>query len=192
MVTIKIILGSTRPNRFGIQPANYLLEMAKDYAGKATIELVDLQEINLPLSDYPTPPAMIEEPASAHGKAWAKIVGDADGFVFVTSEYNHSFPASLKNAIDYLAKQWSQKPAAFVSYGAAAGGARAVDQLRAVVGHLNMYDITEHMILPNYFANLDENGQFKFDDKHEAQAKDMLDKLIFWAEVMKEARTKLS
>lgn len=192
MVTIKIILGSTRPNRFGIQPATFLAGMREAYADKAKIELVDLQEVNLPLSDYPTPPSMIAEPETEHGKAWAKIIGEADGFVFVTPEYNHSFPASLKNAIDYLAHEWKHKPLAFVSYGAHAGGARAVEHLRAVAGQLNMYDISEHMILPSYYTNMDENGQFKFDDQHEAQAKAMLDKLVFWAETMKDARTKLS
>lgn len=186
MPTIKIILGSNRPSRFGEQPAQWLLEQGKSIEG-ATFELVDLAELNLPFLDEPSP-ALFGSYQNEHSKAWSKIVADADGFVFVAAEYNHGYTPVLKNAIDYLYHEWSHKPVAFLSYGSAAGGARAVDQLRAVVGHLSMYDITEHVIMPDYFAHQDENGAYKFTERHERSAQNMLTRLAFWAETMKSAR----
>jgi len=122
---------------------------------------------------------------------WSKIIAGADGFVFVTHEYNYSYSPVLKNAIDFLASEWAHKPVAFLSYGATAGGARSVEHLRGVVAWLKMYDLAEQMLLPNYFANLDENGNFKFNERHEKNAHAMLEALIFWAEIFKEARAKL-
>lgn len=192
MLHIKVILGSTRPNRFGIQPAEWITKLGQAYADKATFELVDLKEINLPLLDVHTPPSMMPPTQSDHQAAWAKIIDEADGFIFVTPEYNHSYPAALKNAIDYLAQEWANKPVAFVAYGAEAGGARAVQHLRSITGWLKMYDISEGISLVSYFMNLDDQGQFKFNEKHEEKAKAMLDSLLFWTEEMKASRAKLA
>jgi len=192
MVSIKIIVGSNRPGRFGIQPANWLHEVAKQYADKANIEIVDLAEINLPFLDETTPPSMSQDYEKEYTKAWAKIISDSDGFVFVTPEYNHSYSAVLKNAIDYLNPEWLHKPVSFLSYGGTAGGARSVEHLRGVVSQLGMYDLTEHMLLPEYYMNLDDQGQYKFSERHEKNAKLMLEALIFWAEKMKDARADLA
>src|SRR6266550_2572701 len=190
MITIKIILGSTRPNRFGVQPANWLLQVAQNVEG-ATFEPVDLAELNLPFLDEPQVPA-IGNYQQEHTKKWAKIVGPADGFVIVTPEYNHSYPASLKNAIDYLYAEWLHKPVAFVGYGSVAGGARAIEHLRGVVAYLDMFDISTHMLLPNYHSGLDEKGNFIFTEQHERAAKAMLERLVFWAERMKPGREELA
>lgn len=190
MPTIKIILGSNRPSRFGEQPGKWLLELSKSVEG-ATFELVDLAEVDLPFLDERNS-ALYGPYENDHTKAWSKVIGEADGFVFVTPEYNHGYSAVLKNAIDYLYHEWSHKPVAFLSYGAAAGGARAVEQLRAVAGHLSMYDITEHVIMPEYYTNLDESGKYKFAERHENAARTMLNSLVFWADKMAPARAELA
>ena len=190
MPDLKIILGSNRPGRFAEQPGTWLLEQGKKIEG-ATFELIDLAEVNLPFLDEPVP-ALSGTYQHEHSKSWSRSVAEADGFVFVTPEYNHGYTPVLKNAIDYLYHEWKHKPVAFLSYGAAAGGARAVDQLRAVVGHLSMYDITEHVILPDYYAHKDDSGQYQFSERHEGAARAMLDALAFWAEKMAPARKELA
>ncbi len=190
MPKIKIILGSSRPMRFAEQPAMWLLEQTQEIEGMDA-ELVDLAEINLPFLDE-SAPALHGTYENEHTKEWSKIIAEADGFVFVVAEYNHGYTPVLKNAIDYLYHEWSHKPVAFLSYGAAAGGARAVDQLRAVVGHLSMYDITEHVIMPEYYLHQDDQGAYQFTDRHVHAASTMLTRLSFWAEKMKPAREQLA
>jgi NAD(P)H-dependent FMN reductase len=191
MVTIKIIIGSTRPSRFGTQPAEWLMGLSKQYGDRATFEMVDLAEINLPMLDESLP-ASYDQYANEHTKAWAKIVDDADGFIMVSSEYNHSYAPSLKNALDFLYKEWTNKPVSFVSYGADAGGTRGVEHLRGVVGWLKMYDLSENLILPHYYTNVDEKGNFKFAEEHEKKAHSIIEQQIFWAEQMKTARQTLA
>lgn len=190
MLHIKIILGSSRPTRFAQQPGAWLYEQSKTIPN-AEFELIDLAQINLPFLDEPEP-ALHGVYQNDHTKAWSKTVAEADGFVFVAPEYNHGYTPVLKNAIDYLYHEWKHKPLAFLSYGSAAGGARAVEQLRAVAGHLSMYDITEHVIMPEYYLHRDENGIYQFTERHEDAARVMLDQLVFWADTMKPAREKLA
>lgn len=192
MVSIKVILASTRPNRFGVQPAEWIMKLSEQYGDQASFELVDLKEIDLPFLDVPAPPSVVPSNQNAHQKAWAEIIGEADGFVFVTAEYNHGIPAALKNAIDFVAHEWAHKPVAFVSYGADAGGIRAIEQLRQVVSWLKMYDLSKFVSFPTYYLNLDEEGKYKFSDDEVERAHSMLKDLVFWTEQFKEARAKLA
>ena len=187
MVYIKFIIGSTRPNRFGPKPATWLMELAKDYKDQASFELVDLKEVDLPFLDEPQPPAMGNY-QNEHTKNWASLVDQADGFLFITPEYNHSVAPALKNAIDFVGSEWRAKPAAFVGYGAEAGGTRAIEHLRNVVAWLGMYDLSEHVIIPNYWEQLDAQGNFTPTERQTASAKRMLKELIFWAEQMQRSR----
>lgn len=186
---IKIITGSTRPGRFNIQPATWIYEVAKKRED-IDVELVDLHVINLPFLDESTPPLM-KKYTKEHTKQWSNIVADGDGFIWVTPEYNHSYSPVLKNAIDFVFHEWSYKPVSFVSYGAEAGGSRAVEHLRAIAGQLKMYDLQEQVLLPNYWKDLDENGVFQLQDGHEHAAQAMLETLVFWAKHMKNARKEL-
>lgn len=192
MVHIKIILGSVRPNRFGVQPAQWIHDLSKAYADKAAFELIDLKEVDLPFMDEPLPPSTVQEYSGKHTEAWANLIGPADGYVFITSEYNHSVPASLKNAIDFLYKEWNYKPAALVAYGADAGGARAIEHLRNILSWVKVFHIAEHIIMPEYYFNLDEDGNYKFTDQQTKKATAMLEQLVFWAEEMKQSRAKLA
>ncbi len=192
MTKIAIILGSTRPGRFGIQPAEWITNYAKEKFGdKAEFELVDVQSFNLPLLDEPMPP-MMGQYTQEHTKNWAAKINEFDGYVMVTAEYNHSVPAAMKNAIDFLYAEWGYKPVSFVSYGAAGGGIRAVQHLRTVTSQLRMYNIQEGLHLFNYFTNLDDKGQYKFDEANEQAATALLDQTIFWAEHMKPGREALA
>ncbi len=190
MVKIGIIVGSTRPGRFGIQPANWLKTLTETRQD-ATFELIDLAAVNLPLLDEAIPASMATEYANDHTKKWSAIVNDMDGFVFVTPEYNHSTSGVLKNAIDYVYKEWNYKPLSFISYGSAAGGSRAVEHLRTIAAELKMFDIREQVMLHGYWAQLNEEGKYQFNEEQRQAATTMLDQLVFWATEMAPARAKL-
>jgi NAD(P)H-dependent FMN reductase len=187
---IKIVTGSSRPGRFSNQPANWLLDIAKSRTD-LNVELIDVAELNLPFLDE-SAPAMMHQYSKEHTKNLAKTSGEADGFVFITPEYNHSYSPVLKNMIDYLNLEWNYKPVAFVSYGSAAGGSRAVEHLRGVAGELKMYDIRDQILFNSYYENLDEQGNYKFTESQTKQANDLLDSLTFWSIAMSEARQKMS
>lgn len=189
MPHIIVIVGSTRPNRFGIHMGNWFMELAKEHSG-ATFTLVDLADINLPFLDEPALPALGNY-VHAHTKAWARTIGSADGFIFVTAEYNFGIPASLKNAIDFLGAEWRYKPVAFISYGAGGGGVRAVEQLRSVVANLSMFDLRDQVIVTHYWAQLTETGAFKASDDQVAAAHKMADNVAFWANYLAPARKQL-
>ncbi len=190
MVTIGIIIGSTRPGRFGPQPGTWLFDLAQQ-RGDASFDLIDLEQVGLPMLDESIPPLM-HQYEHAHTRRWAERVAQLDGFVFVTAEYNHSIPAALKNAIDYLYQEWNYKPASFVSYGSGAGGSRAVEHLRGVMGEMRVYDLREQVLLPHYYNRLNDAGQYEFSDEERQQATTVLDDTVFWAEQLKPVREKLA
>jgi NAD(P)H-dependent FMN reductase len=186
MTKIKVITGSVRPGRFNIQPATWIADIAKKHAG-IEVELIDLQELNLPFYDEPKP-ALYGNYVHAHTKKWAKQIGEADGFIFVTAEYNHSYTPVLANALNFLNAEWNYKPVSFVSYGSAAGGARGVEHLRGIAGELRMFDLREQLLLPNYYHNLDEQGNYKFTEAEAEHAQTVVTELATWAKKMKVAR----
>ena len=186
MTKIKVITASTRPGRFGDQPTKWVLELAKDYP-QATFELVDLKDIALPFLDEPEP-AMGGTYTKEHTKQWAKMIDEADGFIIVTPEYNHSYPASLKNAIDFLWKEWNYKPVAFVSYGSHAGGARAVEHLRGVAPQVKLFSLHEQVVIGSYWSYLDENGTFTPSNGHTKDLQALLGEITFWSEKLKPIR----
>src|SRR5437899_5262432 len=129
MVRIGIILGSTRPGRHGEAVAKWVYEIAHKRSD-AEFELVDIKDFNLPLLDEPVPPSLGQY-SKEHTKAWAAKIDSFDGYVFVTPEYNHGICGALKNAIDFLFREWNNKAAGFGGYGSA-GGVRAAEDLRLV------------------------------------------------------------
>ena len=189
-VRIGIVLGSTRAGRFADRPAEWLLRIANKREGVA-FELVDLRDYPLPFFDEPKSP--FREPSRNEvALQWARKVAALDAFVFVTGEYNHSIPASLKNALDYLYAEWNRKPAAFVAYGNA-GGARGVEQLRLVLVELQVASVRSavHIGRPE-FMDLLVNGKTFADFPHlERAANVMLDDLIWWGRTLRVGRTRL-
>ncbi|MDZ7726115.1 MAG: NAD(P)H-dependent oxidoreductase [Candidatus Campbellbacteria bacterium] len=190
MINIKIIAGSSRPGRFNIQPANWIFELANNRES-VNAELLDLKEIDLPFLDEEKSP-MSGEYSKEHTLEWSEKIKEADGFVFVTPEYNHSFSPVLKNAIDFLYNEWNYKPASFISYGSLAGGARAVEHLRGVAGEIKMYDLRDQILIPNYWNGLNESGEYQFNENQEQEAEALLDNLVFWADKMKDIRAELN
>ncbi len=122
---------------------------------------------------------MMNQYSKDHTKVWAKKIGEFDGYVFVTPEYNHSPPASLKNAIDYLNVEWNNKAAAFVSYGSE-GGARAVEHLRQVFGELRVATVR--------YTDFVDMTEFKPDPHHEDTVQILFDELISWSNALKTVR----
>jgi NAD(P)H-dependent FMN reductase len=184
MIKTAIILGSTRPNRNGEAVARWVYEIAKKRTD-SQFELVDIKDFNLPLLDEPVPPAMGQY-SQPHTKAWAAKIDSFDAYVFVTPEYNHGTCGALKNALDYLYKEWNNKSAGFVSYGSA-GGARAVEQLRTVMAELQIADVRAQVML-SLFTDFENFSVFKPDQRHENSVNSMLDQVISWGGAMKTLR----
>lgn len=158
-LTIHVIIGSTRQHRFSEKPARYILDELKKKED-VQAELIDLRDWPLPFYDEPISPAINKGNYSTElGKKWADKVGEADGYIMVTPEYNHGYSAVLKNALDWVFPEWNGKPVGFVSYGNA-GGARAIEQLRQVVIELQMVPIRNAIHLPVevYLAVRSENA----------------------------------
>ena len=185
MIRIAIVTGSTRPGRNNEAVARWVYDIAKKRSD-AEFELVDIADYALPLLDEPVPPSMGQY-SHAHTKAWAEKIGSFDGYVFVTPEYNHGTSAALKNAIDYLYREWNNKAAGFVSYGSA-GGARAVEQLRLVMGELMVADVRAQVML-SLFADFENFSKFKPDPRHDAEVNTMLDQVIAWGSALKTVRS---
>jgi NAD(P)H-dependent FMN reductase len=118
---------------------------------------------------------------------WAAKVDQADGYVLVTPEYNHGYPAALKNALDVVFAPWNRKPVSFVSYGSAGGGLRAVEQLRLVSIELEMVPLRHQVAIPRVYAALDETGRPR-DSHHAADARRLLDELAWWSAALRAAR----
>jgi NAD(P)H-dependent FMN reductase len=132
---IQLIIGSTRPGRIGPQVADWLLNQIPKTEG-LSYEVVDILTWELPLFDEPMLP-MMHQYKHDYTKAWSEKISEADGYIFLTSEYNAGYPASLKNAIDYLSQEWTDKPVMIASYGYS-GGASASAQLKQVAERLKM------------------------------------------------------
>ncbi|WP_437779055.1 NADPH-dependent FMN reductase [Sorangium sp. So ce1097] len=186
MLKVAIILGSTRPGRNGEAVAKWVHELATKRGG-AEYELVDIKDFNLPLLDEPVSPSMGQY-SKPHTKAWAAKIDPFDAFVFVTPEYNHGTSGALKNAIDFLYKEWNNKAAAFVSYGSA-GGARAVEQLRLVMAELQIADVRAQVML-SLFDDFENFSVFKPNPRHEKSVGNMLEQLLAWGGAMKTLRAR--
>lgn len=183
---IAIVTGSTRPGRVGLPVARWVLELSRQRRD-AEFELVDIADYGLPLLDEPRMP-FLGGYSRPHTLRWAAKIGSFDGYVFVTPEYNHGISAALKNAIDYLYAEWNHKAAGFVSYGGA-GGARAVEHLRLVMGNLMVADVTPQVLL-SLNTDFEEWSRFKPDPRHAGELHEMLDPLIAWAGALRGVRTK--
>jgi NAD(P)H-dependent FMN reductase len=157
MKKIQVIIGSTRPGRVGEKIALWVMEQSKTQTD-IEFELIDLAAWDLPFLDEPMPP-MMGMYTKDHTKKWAAKVSEADGFIFVTPEYNHGYPAALKNAIDFLHAEWNNKPVAFVGYGVV-GGARAIGQLNQVTTTLKMVNAGNVNII-NSRELYEPDGQLK-------------------------------
>jgi len=187
MLKIAIILGSTRPGRNGEAVGQWVYGIAKKRID-IDFELVDIKDFNLPLLDEPIPPSMGQY-SKEHTKMWSAKIDSFDAYIFVTAEYNHGIPGALKNAIDFLFKEWNNKVAGFVSYGSA-GGVRAVEQLRLVMAELKVATVRTQVQLSLY-TDFENYTKFTPAPFQENAVNTMLEELIAWGSALKELRTKI-
>jgi NAD(P)H-dependent FMN reductase len=188
MIKTAIVIGSTRPGRKADAVAAWVFDIAKK-RGDAEFEVVDIKDFNLPLLDEATPPSMGRY-SQPHTKAWADKIASFDAYIFVTPEYNHGTSAALKNALDFLYREWNNKAAGFVSYGGA-GGRNAVEQLRGVMGELQIADVRAQVAL-SLSADFENYTTFKPGPRQESSVNAMLDQVLAWGGAMKDLRAKLA
>lgn len=184
MINIAIIVGSTRPGRKADSVAKWVHGIASTRSD-ATYEVVDIVDYNLPLLDEPIPPSQGKY-SKDHTKKWSAKIDTFDAFVFVTPEYNHGISAALKNALDFLYREWNNKAASFVSYGSA-GGTRAVEQLRLVMSELQVATVRAQVML-SLRTDFENYTTFKPADVHEKSVHVMLDQLVAWGSALKGLR----
>jgi len=175
---LAVIIGSTREGRVGDRVARWFVERARRRAG-VDVTVLDLADFAFP-AGYPAcaTPAM---------SSFAAAVARADAFVVVTPEYNHSFPASLKQAIDFAYDEWHAKPVGFVSYGCRSEGAHAVDQLRTVFTALHAVTMRD-VVGVDLLASPDDLDLRLCGDAPERAAQVLLDQLCWWGLTLRDGR----
>lgn len=157
---IKVILGSTRTNRAGEKVAHWAMNQLNRVQGDLKFELFDLAEIDLPFMDEPVSPMTSDAYKHDHTKSWSTMINQADGFIFITPEYNHGYPGVLKNAIDFLYKEWKGKPAGIVGYGSS-GARNSIRQLREVLIFIGMKPIEKTLGVSHIWEAFDEKSDIK-------------------------------
>jgi NAD(P)H-dependent FMN reductase len=175
MPQLSIIIASTRPGRIGLPVANWVADAAIAHGGFDVVVL-DLAEIDLPMFDEPKHPRF-QDYEHQHTKDWSAQITASDAFVVVLPEYNHSFNAAIKNAIDYLHNEWKYKPVAIVAYGGVAAGTRAMQALKTVFGALSMTVLATGVPIPFVFQFL-KDGVLEPNEVMVTSIGAMLDELV--------------
>ncbi len=187
-VHISIIIGSTRESRFSEIPAKWVLEhLQKQEDVKA--EVLDLRDYPMPFYEDATSPSYLNgKYKNEVVQKWAKKITEADAFIVVAPEYNHSISAVLKNAFDHIYPEWNNKAIAFVSYGSV-GGARAVEHMRGIAVELQMAPIRNavHIMWPT-LMEAREKGTAALEE-HTEKLKTVFSQLVWWGKALKAART---
>ncbi len=120
MSYVLVVTGSVRPN--SVNEKIVPLVVAELEAQGAEVKIANLKEMNLPFYDAPLPPTSPDFVATNDAAlAWTKLVDEAEGVVFVTPEYNHTMSPVQLNAIDWIGKEWEDKPIGLVGYGWSSG-----------------------------------------------------------------------
>lgn len=179
---LAIIIGSTRRGRFGPTVARWFETRARQHGG-FDVDVVDLADAQLPavLNDYDD-----QDPEPV--RELAPRLAAAEAFVAVTPEYNHSFPGSLKTAIDWYFDEWQAKPVGFVSYGGTSGGLRSVEQLRLVFAEVHAMTIRETVSFNNYPDQFGSDGEPIEPAGANQAAKKLLDQLGWWGHALRNHR----
>lgn len=185
LIDVAIILGSTRPGRNGEAVTGWVHDLAVK-RDDARFEAVDLADFALPHLDEPMP-AITGRYTRPHTRRWAAKIASFDAFVFVTPEYNHSAPGALKNAIDFLYAEWTNKAVGFVGYGSA-GGSRAIEQLRLVLSCVQVAHVSAQVELSLY-TDFEGFTVPRPAGRHEDALTTLLDQVIAWGTALKALRT---
>lgn len=182
-VRLTLVVGSNREGRFGPVVADWLLSRIRE-RDDFVPEVVDVASVHLPTTFSPS------SEAAAELARVTPALSAADAFVVLTPEYNHSFPAGLKNLIDWHYTEWRAKPVALVSYGGLAGGLRAAEHLRQVFAELHAVTVRDTVSFHGAGASFDADGKPRDSAGPAAAADVMLDQLGWWARALREAKGK--
>ena len=184
-----VVVASTRPGRVGLPVGTWFHQRAVEHGG-FDVEWVDLAEVDLPFFDEPHHPRL-RRYQHQHTRDWSARIERADAFVFVTPEYNFGFTAPLKNALDYLNREWAYKPAGIVSYGGVSAGTRAAQMLKQVLTTLKMTPMFEAVSIPFVKQFLDEDGRIRPNETMQQAADAMLDELVRWERSLRALRSEV-
>lgn len=176
---LAVVVASTRDGRLGSTIARWFVDQCASRT-ELDVDLVELAELGLP--------AVLPRTRDDAVIAWAQRVDRADAIVVVTPEYNHGYPAPLKQAIDLVHREWFAKPVAFVSYGGISGGLRAVEQLRLVFAEVHATTIRNTVSFHDAWQRFHASGEPVEPDGCNAAAKLMLDQLVWWGSALRAAR----
>ncbi|MFB9237728.1 NADPH-dependent FMN reductase [Plantactinospora siamensis] len=184
---VLVLTCSTRPKALGPAVARWLLDAVTDRAAELDVDLVPvgLGELNLPFldeEDHPSSGRYRHE----HTRRWSELVGGADGFVAVTPEYNYGMPAALKNALDYLGREWAWKPIGFVSYGNTSAGTRSVQHAKQVVTTLRLVPLGATVAIR--IGDAARDGRLRPDPVRDAAGTALLDELVRLAHALRPMR----
>ncbi|HEX5596949.1 MAG TPA: NAD(P)H-dependent oxidoreductase [Micromonosporaceae bacterium] len=185
LLRLAVIVASTRDGRFGPVVAAWFVDQARRHGG-FEVDVIDLAEVDLParMTEFGAP-----QPGAVD--ALAPRLAAADTFVVVTPEYNHSYPAAIKTAIDWYLDEWCAKPVGFVSYGGVSGGLRAVEHLRQVFAEVHATTVRDTVSFHNYADKFDESGAPVEPQGCSGAAKTMLDRLGWWGHALRESRERV-
>lgn len=183
MDKLKIISATVRPGRKGPIVAAWITEIVKQ-SGLFDVEYIDLGELALPLMDEPNHPAM-QKYTHEHTKRWSAKIEEADAFIFVTGEYDFGYPAPLRNALEYLDKEWGYKAAGIVSYGGVSAGTRAASSLKNDLATFKVVPLYEMVNIPFFTEWIGDNNIFKPSEISEKAANGMLKELVRWTKGLK-------
>jgi NAD(P)H-dependent FMN reductase len=186
---IQVVLGSTRDGRFGEKVATWVMDRVAR-RDDAVFELIDLREYPLPTCDQAPPARTGRDYRNQHSIRLGHTLDRADGFLILTPEYNHGYPAVLKNAMDHTFVEWNRKPVAFVGWGNV-GGARAIEQLRLVAVEFEMAPLRHAVhVLPDVMRASREPGidPLEVFASHNDRLTLVLDDLVWWTEALATAR----
>jgi NAD(P)H-dependent FMN reductase len=180
-----IIVGSVRPGRLGLPIARWA-EGVAEARGDIDVDFVDLVELALPFMDEPEHPIK-HAYTKPHTIAWSERVAAADAFLFVTPEYNHSYSPALKNAIDFLNREWWRKPVGFISYGGVSGGTRGVVALDQAINGLGLVKVGANLEI-NFPGTKIVDGVFTPGEKESALIEKELGELLELSQLLTPAR----
>lgn len=187
MYNLKVISSSVRPGRKGPVVAAWIADLAQK-SGLFNVEVLDLGKVNLPLMNEANHPIM-QQYEHDHTKAWSAKISEADAFIFVTAEYDYSYPAPLKNALEYLVHEWSYKAAGIVSYSAGSfAGVRALASLKADLLSLRVVSLAESVTIPNLPQQIDDEGKMQAAEIVSTSAEVMIQELARWTKGMQSIR----
>jgi len=187
-----VIIGSTRPGRAADLVAPWVIERTKNHGG-FDVEVLDLREWTLPMfaETYETV-GDFNDPtySSPIVRSWNHKIAEADAFLVITPEYNHSVPAVLKNALDsvFVSFAFRNKPVAAVGYsGGIAGGVRAIEHLAQIAIEAEMVPLRTATIIPQVFQAFTSDNQ-PVNPVTDISLRIALDDLKWWSQVLETAR----